>query len=305
LPQAVKPANGWVMNTNNTPWTAAGADSPKAADFPRYMDQWGENPRGVHAERVLNARKDFTPQTLIAAAYDPYLPAFARFVPLLGAAYDRLPVADPLRARLEGPISLLRGWDFKWSLESKPTSLAVFFGDELWARCSKEAEAARIPGWDFMADRTTDAQKLAALSAAADRLTQDFGGWQVPWGEINRFQRNDGAIVQTFDDSKPGTPVPFTSADWGSLAAFEAKRYPGTKRYYGTSGNSFVAVVEFGPQLRAWAVTAGGESGHPQSRHFGDQAQRYADGNLRPVYFYPEDLKSHVESSYRPGQRLR
>ena len=53
LPQAVAPANGWVMNTNNWPWTAAGADSPKAADFPRYMDQWGENPRGPHAQRVL------------------------------------------------------------------------------------------------------------------------------------------------------------------------------------------------------------------------------------------------------------
>jgi len=95
--------------------------------------------------------------------------------------------------------------------------------------------------------------------------------------------------------------VPFTSAQWGSLASFGAKRWPGTKRYYGTLGNSFVATVEFGPKVKAWAVTAGGESGHPDSRHFKDQAERYAAGDLRPVYFYPEDLKGHVERVYRPG----
>jgi acyl-homoserine-lactone acylase len=153
-----------------------------------------------------------------------------------------------------------------------------------------------------MADRTTPAQKLAALTQAADRLTQDFGSWQVPWGEINRFQRNDGAIVQTFDDAKPSTAVPFASAECGSLAAFGEQRYPGTKRYYGTYGNSFVAAVEFGTSVRALAVSIGGSSGHPESKHFVDQVQRYADGNLRPVYFYPKDLEGHIERSYRPGE---
>jgi acyl-homoserine-lactone acylase len=143
---------------------------------------------------------------------------------------------------------------------------------------------------------------LLALSEAAARLTSDFGSWKVPWSEINRFQRNDGAIVQTFDDSKPSIPVPFTSAQWGSLAAFGAKRYSGTKRYYGTLGNSFVAAVEFGPTVRAWAVSAGGESGDPASRHFLDQAQRYAGGNLRRIYFYPAELAGHIETTYRPGE---
>ena len=88
--------------------------------------------------------------------------------------------------------------------------------------------------------------------------------------------------------------MPFASARWGSLASFAARAYPGTRRWYGTSGNSFVAVVEFGPRVRAWAVTAGGESGDPASPHFNDQAERYASGNLRPVYFYREDLQGHA-----------
>ncbi|WP_245789100.1 penicillin acylase family protein [Streptosporangium canum] len=301
LPQAVNPNNGWVFNTNNWPWTAAGPDSPKAAGYPRYFDQAGENPRGPQAIRVLNARSDFTPQTLIAAAFDPHLTAFARLVPGLIAAWDRLPGDDRRKTRLAGPIRLLRGWDCRWGADSTATSLAVFWGEALWAPSAQPAKDAGLPVWDYLADHTADAQRLAALEAATERLTRDFGSWQVPWGEINRFQRNDDAIVQKFDDAKPSIPVPFTSARWGSLASFVAEPGPGTKRWYGTGGNSFVAVVEFGPKVRAWAVTAGGTSGHPRSPHFDDQAERYASGDLRPVYFYPDDLKGHIEQSYRPG----
>jgi acyl-homoserine-lactone acylase len=155
--------------------------------------------------------------------------------------------------------------------------------------------------WEAMRALST-ADRLAALERALDRLERDWGRWQVPWGEVNRFQRNDASIVQTFDDARPSVPVPFVSARWGSLASFGARAYPGTRRWYGTNGNSFVAIVEFGPRVRAWAVTAGGETGHPGSSHFHDQVDRYATGNLRPVYFYREDLEGHIERSYRPGQ---
>ncbi|MFC7533961.1 penicillin acylase family protein [Actinoplanes sp. GCM10030250] len=301
LPQAVNPRTGWAFNSNNWPWTAAGPDSPRAADYPRYFDQAGENPRGPQAIRVLTARRHFTPRTLIAAAYDPYLTAFARLVPGLVAAWDRLPAGER-KARLAGPIGLLRGWDYRWGVRSAATSLAVFWGEALWAPLAQAARDAGMSMWDYLAERATDPQRLTALEAAADRLTLDFGSWQVPWGEINRFQRNDGAISQAFDDAKPSIPVPFTSGQWGSLASFGARRWPGTKRYYGTSGNSFVAVVEFGPRLRAWAITAGGASGHPESPHFNDQAARYARGDLRPVYFHPGELRGHIERSYHPGQ---
>ena len=135
-----------------------------------------------------------------------------------------------------------------------------------------------------------------------DRLTQDFGSWKVPWGEINRFQRNDGAIAQTFDDAKPSVPVPFTSATWGSLASYTGSRRPGTVRLYATSGNTFVSVVEFGRKLRALALREGGNSGDPASPHFFDQAERFANGDLGPVYFDPKDLEGHIERTYKPGK---
>jgi acyl-homoserine-lactone acylase len=70
---------------------------------------------------------------------------------------------------------------------------------------------------------------------------------------------------------------------------------------YGTKGNSFVAVVEFGDSVRARAISAGGESGDPTSPHFADQVARYAAGNLRDVYFYPNQLTGHTERTYHPG----
>jgi acyl-homoserine-lactone acylase len=301
-PRLLNPGTGWIMNTNNWPYSAAGPNSPKQAAYPRYMDMFGENPRGIHAIRVLEGKKDFTLQGLIDAAYDPYLPAFARLIPILIEAYDRAPASDPLKAKLKDRIALLRGWDYRWSIESEPTSLAVFWGEAMWVDAGPEAKRLGVNVYDYVADRTTDAQKLQALAAASDRLEQDFGSWRTPWGEINRFQRLTGDIVHPFDDRAPSLPVGFTSAQWGSLASFGARRHPGTKRYYGTLGNSFVAVVEFGDKVKAKAVSAGGESGDPKSPHFNDQAEIYAKGGFREVYFYPEQLEGRTERKYRPGR---
>jgi acyl-homoserine-lactone acylase len=301
-PHLRNPPNGWIQNTNNWPYSAAGPYSPQRDSFPRYMDVAGESPRGRHAVLVLENRKNFTLSSLIAAAYDPYLTAFAQLIPSLVAAYDQTPASDPLKAKLAEQIALLRGWDFKWGVSSVPTSLAVFWGEALWGTVRGAAQDEGMSVYDYMEKRTTPAQRLQALASASDRLQQDFGSWRTPWGEINRFQRLTGDIVQPFNDAAPSIPVGFTSAQWGSLASFGARRYPGTKRYYGTSGNSFVAVVEFGDSVRARAVTAGGESGNPKSPHFDDQAERYSTGNLREVYFYPSQLKAHTQRTYRPGE---
>ncbi len=301
LPSVASPRVGWLHNTNDWPWSAAGPDSRKAADYPRYMDQVGGNARGVHADLLLTGKRGWTPDALRAAAFDPYLPAFAQSLPGLVAAWDALPAADPQRRTLAAPIAMLKAWDHRWGADSVATSLAVFWGDHLWRDVGGVAQAERINVPDYIATRVSPQAKLAALAAAVTRLTGDFGSWRTPWGKINRFQRLDGAITPHFDDAVASFPVPFTSAQWGSLASFGAKRWPGTKRYYGTSGNSFVAVVEFGPRVKAMAVMAGGQSGDPASRHFADQIADYARGRLRPVYFYPDELQRHVERRYRPG----
>ncbi len=300
-PNAINPPNGWVFNTNDAPWTSAGTYSPKKSDFPTYVERGRENPRGVHATMLLEGRKDFTLESLLATAFDSYLTWFTEPIPALIAAWDRLPSSDPLKGGLREQIAVLKTWDLRWGVDSVPTSLAVFWGTDLQRRLGQAARQAGKSSEDLMRSPEAGPMMLEGLSEASGQLTEDFGTWRTPWGEINRFQRLTGDIIQPFDDTKPSIPVGFTSSRFGSLASFGARAYPQTKKWYGTSGNSFVAVVEFGDRVRAVAVTAGGESGHPDSPHFNDEAERYATGDLREVYFYPEQLQGHTERTYHPG----
>jgi acyl-homoserine-lactone acylase len=223
-------------------------------------------------------------------------------VPPLVRAWDQAAENDPLKRKLAEPIDLLRQWDYRWGVPSVPTAVAVFWGEALYQRVAADARKAGMAVYDYAETKASPEQRLEALSAACDRLAGDFGTWKTPWGDINRFQRLTGDIVQPFDDNAPSIPVGFTSSRWGSLASFGARPSRGTKKWYGTSGNSFIASVEFGRRVRAKAVSAGGESGQPASAHFNDQATRYATGALRDVYFYPDELKGHVQRTYHPGQ---
>jgi acyl-homoserine-lactone acylase len=296
------PASGYISNTNNWPFSGSGASSPRVADYPQYMWALPENARGIHADRVLRGATGWTLESLIAGAYDPYLTAFAPLIAQLGQAWDALPPADPLKSALAPQVAALRGWDLRWSAASTPTSLAVYWAQDMVAANKERARAAEIPSVDFISTRLTGTEQLAALSRASDKLHADFGNWQTPWGEINRFQRLSGAIDQQYDDSKPSYPVAFTSANWGSLASFGMVAKQATKRIYGDRGNSFVAAVEFGPRLRAKSILAGGESADPGSKHFNDQAEMYSRGAFKDVLFYKDDILKNLERSYHPGQ---
>jgi acyl-homoserine-lactone acylase len=297
LPQVRDPKAGWLYNSNDAPWRAAGADSPRQADFPTYMDQAGFSFRTDHATALLGRAHALTPMGLRAIAFDPWMPMF---LPLIERLRDWFTSHPDKAKRLAEPFGLLTRWDGRWAAESAPTTLANYWGLALLDAAS---HATDLPGNTYDRIRVMPAPLLAAaLGQAAATERTAWGSLDVPWSRVNCFQRTSADIVARFDDAGPCTPVPFASANWGSLASFGAKPYPGTKRWYGTSGNSFVAIVQFGPRVRAWSVTAGGESGHPNSPHFADQAQRYAAGDLKPVYFWPDELAGHVERTYRPGE---
>ena len=286
-PGLLNPPNGWLYNSNNWPWSAAGSNSPKRTDFPHYVERGSEeSPRGLHALRVLKDARNVSLESLRAAAYDSFLPWFDSRVPALVSAWDHLPAHDPLKRKLSEQIAVLRRWDDRWAVDSTATSLAVYWGEEVGRH----------------GDHPSGQQMLQSLAAASDHLERDFGTWRTAWGDINRFERVTGDIVQPFTDAAASLPVGFTSSRWGSLASFGARTFKGTKRMYGTTGNSFVAVVEFGDRVRARAISAGGESGDPKSPHFNDQALRYSTGDLREVYFYRQDLDAHIERQYHPGE---
>lgn len=296
----LNPANGWIQNCNSTPFTCAGENSPKIKDYPKYMSVNEENFRGVHAIRLLEKAKDLTLDKLIETAYDPYLPAFEALIPGLIEAYNKS--TNP-NQQLKEAIAVLKNWDFAVSKKSVAMSLAHFYG-----LCYlKEGKAPN--GLTFMKKITyygTESppeERIEIFTKTIAQLSENFGSWNTPWGDINRYQRINGEIIQPFNDKMESIPVGMASGQWGALASFGARSYDGTKKLYGTSGNSFVAVVEFGDKVKAKSLLAGGQSGHPDSPHFADQSQRYADVKFKDVAYYREDVEKRAKKKYHPGDK--
>src|SRR4029077_9690218 len=150
-------------------------------------------------------------------------------LPHLIEAWDRTALSDKLRAKYSPHIAALRRWDFHWGAASVPTTLAIYWGERAVRAATVPALALHMSAQTYVATRAEPSLLIGALAQASDTLTQVFGTWKVPWGEINRFQRLDDRIDPHFDDAQPSQAVPFTSGIWGSLASFGARPYPDTK----------------------------------------------------------------------------
>ena len=296
----LNPASGWIQNCNSTPFTSAGTSSPKPENYPGYMSYSPENYRGVHAISLLSKAKNLTIDKLIDLAYDPYLPGAEELISGLIEAYNNNPVNS---AEMKTAINLLKKWDFKVSTDSKAMTISQFY-------LNTYNKSGKIPaGMHFMekinyiSSKSPGNERLEIFEESLKNLKRDFGSVETLWGEFNRYQRINGDINQNFRDELTSIPIGMASGEWGALASFGTRKGSGTKRQYGVAGNSFVAVVEFGEKVQAKSMLAGGQSADPNSKHFNDQMQRYADRKFKTIAFYPEDVVKRAESRYHPGNK--
>jgi acyl-homoserine-lactone acylase len=304
LVQIKNPPSGFIQNCNSSPFSVSGMGSISKSNYPSYMAPDEENFRSLWAIKQLEQSNRITMDALIAIGYSHYLPAFDTLLPPLFAAYNTLVQNDPLINALKEPIDVLRSWDRKSSIESIAATLAqewayqvISEGYKHW----KEIRGNQIEQYAFIINNTPQRKLLEALDLICRGLERAFGSWKVPWGSINRFQRKNGNLQPGFDDAASSEPVGMASALFGSLPSFEAV-WPQTRKGYGIAGNSFTAVVEFGPRLKAKAITNGGQSFDPSSKHFNDQTEGYINGRFRDVYFYREDVEKAAEKKYKPGE---
>ena len=298
------PPNGWIQNCNSTPFTCADEYSPKKEDYPEYMSSFPENFRGMHAIPLLQKAENLTLDTLIELAYDTYLPGAEI---LISGLLEASEMASVKSQEAKEALALLKGWNFRVSVNSVEMTLAQFYINSYYSSGKIPAmegnkRISLLGSFEYMRKTSSPEERLDIFQSALDNLNKDFGTWKTPWGEFNRYQRNDGEIFQEFDDSKPSLPVGMASSSWGALASFGTRFGKDTKRQYGVAGNSFVAVVEFGDKVKAKSMLAGGQSGDPHSPHFDDQAQRYADGQFKEVAYYREDVEKRAEKTYHPGK---
>ena len=295
----LNPKNGWIQNCNSTPFTASLEYSPKRKNYPNYMSVDRENFRGIHAISLLKNKTGYTIDSLITLAHDSYLPAFAALIPGLVSAYDKL---EPGFPELEEAITILRNWDYRTTEESVAMTLAHYYGTLYGKKGKRPSPMSDMELMSYFGSDSPPEERLFIFKQVLKQLENDFGSWNMPWGEINRYQRLNGDIRQAFDDNKPSIPIGFASGRWGALAAYGARYHNNTKKIYGTRGNSFVAIVEFGPKVKAKTILAGGQSGDPDSPHFDDQALPYAKVNFKEAAYYKEDVLKRARITYNPGE---
>lgn len=296
----LNPASGWIQNCNSTPFTATGYPEQLRKRFPAYMAPDSENFRGLHAIGLLSRASKQTMESLRTLAFDPYLPGFENMVPGLVAAVESN--RGLLKQDLLDAAKILKAWDFKASKESVAMTIAMVTGRKMVEKISS------LPGTKptdnigmvrFMNENLSDFEKIKCLASGLEDLEIGFGGWRVAWGDLNRFQRPVG-IENRFDDQQASLPSGLGSGFWGALATFESRSY-GTKKWYGNSGNSFVAVVEFGKKVSAKSILVGGQNCDPGSSNFSNQAESYLEGKFKDVLFYKNDVLRGAVVNYKPG----
>lgn len=301
------PSNGWLQNCNSTPFSVSGNESPKKTDYPFYMAPDGESFRGINAVRLLSKGEKYTLDKVIADGYDRKLSIFEVLIPTLINSFENNTKAGSSRyADLAEPINVLKQWNYYAEENSIATTLANEWAFKLDPKIRKtytnEGEIDQVENTKLFAENATAAELLPQLQEVITELQTKFGTWRIPWGSINRFQRLTGEIDLTYSDVAPSIPIANASSLWGSLPAFKSNYQNNSLNRYGSSGNSFVCAVEFGPRIKAKSLLAGGNSGDQKSKHFNDQSIMYQKGQFKEVLFYKDDVLKNAERTYHPGK---
>lgn len=307
LVQVLNPPQGYMQNCNISPDVMM-VDSPMGADrYPSYIFNQPErftHQRASRATEILHTTEAFTVQQIMDLALDQKCYQYDRWVAALRASarIDKRPRDDTYRAGLRG-IS-------RWNGESKKDSAGAlkyyYWRTALLRIADKEVLAGLTKKIDNFLDifgeedggkaltRNESLLLSRALRRGMEDLLEVHGELDAVFGDVFRAGRLD------FNDdvSYPVGGGSLRSEGMATLRAigFTPPREDGTR--WGRSGQTSTQVVILSDPIQSYTQPPLGQSDHPDSPHFRDQAEKLlSEGRLKPSWFHKADLlDGHVES---------
>lgn len=267
LPRIVNPASGWIYNSNNTPFTAAGAgsDLDPQAFSPIMGIELKQTNRSWRAYKLLSEASVLDRATLEAIKYDT---GYER-QGYVARLFDQLE-AMPADGRLAEARDLLLTWDF--TADSKGAADAIAL---LMIRDFMSADYNNKPFPDV-------AEKL---QAAADHLTTHFGRLDPPMSDLLRLRQGDLDLPLDGGSDTLRASTTWDVAEDGRLSL--------------KHGDSFIMWIEWQPGQRVASQSIqpfGAATTRPASPHYTDQMQLFVDHKLKPVHFWRDDLLAKASS---------
>lgn len=272
IPKNINPASGFLFNSNNTPFLAAGPGSE--LDPRRFAPELGIETdmtnRARRAVKLMAATNPITRAELERIKYDvAYERAgAAKWMMDAIAALDLSKEPDLARAQ-----KLLAGWDWEADGKNPADTLAVMVLKE--ATSASYNHRAPHPPHDVLAD-------------AVAHLTRWFGRIDPPLLDAQRIRQGKADFGM---DGGGDTLRAATSYDLS----------PTDGRLLVKHGDSYVMFVEWpknGPVHSESIVPFGAATTRPDSPHYSDQAQLFAAHKLKPVHFDAADVAAHAVRRY-------
>ena len=188
-------------------------------------------------------------------------------------------------------IAVLSAWDRSVAPQSRG---GVLF-EQWWREYASRITQPFAESWSISEPISTPrglanpAEAVAALTVAADFVQKRYGRLDVSWGEVHRIRLGGRDI-----------PVGGCSGDLGCFRVLSYRDEPDGKQS-AQGGDGWILAVEFGDVPRAFSVLAYGQSNRIDSPRFADQAERFAQGDLKPVAYTRADVERTAVKRYRAG----
>ncbi|MCX2743351.1 penicillin acylase family protein [Mangrovivirga sp. M17] len=291
LPQILNPEDGFLQNCNSSPFSTTFHSNPDSLDFPSYLvlPSFLFSHRAERSKQLLSNASNVTLDDFQRMVMDTYLHQAEVYLPELFSQMDSIKKANPpLHEKLSKPIKELRDWDKYSNKESAATTLFTLMMDTQFRNSQLRGENPAL---------------IESLEEVVSTLETHYSGWEVPWKNVLRHQRSSDNNYQV-DSTKASYPTNGNQGYYGSIFRMDgpymdSMTFPRRVIY----GNAYVMIVEFtkeGPVARS--IMNYGESSNPDSPHFTDQAEMFANGELKPVWFILEEIENNLETRYHPGE---